>query len=184
MRLSTPRITPLPEAEWTEAHKQLAAPLQKRYGRIFNVLATLMRHMPLLQPWNGFTAHIMGTSSLDPRHREMLIMRVAWATQSDYEWGQHVEMSAAAGLTPADHERIKQGPDAEDWTELEATLLRAADELLNDTIIENGTWETLSDYLSTQQIIDLIFTVGQYKMLAMALNSLGVQREEGVPGFS
>ena len=183
MRLSTPRIAPLPEADWTEAHKELAAPFQKRYGRVFNVLTTLMRHMPLLQSWNGFATHIMGTSSLDPRHREMLIMRVAWATRSDYEWGQHVQMSAAAGMTQDDHERIKQGAGADGWTELEATLLRAADELLDDTMIETETWETLSDYLSAPQMIDVIFTVGQYNMLAMALNSLGVQREEGVPGF-
>lgn len=183
MRLTEPRITPLPESEWTEEQKKMTAPTKERFGMVFNVLKTLMRHMDLLRSWNGFANHIMGTSSLDPRHREMLIMRVGWRTQSEYEWGQHVLMSAPAGLTHEDHLRIKEGPGAAGWNELESALLKAADELLDDAIIENDTWETLSKHLSTQQLMDAVFTVGQYNMLAMGLNTMGVQREEGVPGF-
>ncbi len=183
MRLSQPRIPPLPESGLTPEQLQLVAPMKQRYGIVFNVLKTLMRNMNLLNAWNGFAGHIMGTSSLSPRHREMLIMRVGWLTQSEYEWGQHVLMSAPAGLTHEDHLRIKQGPEAAGWNELEAALLQAAGELLDDAIIEDKTWSILSGHLSTQQLMDLVFTVGQYNMLAMALNTLGVQREEGVPGF-
>ena len=121
MRLSAPRITPLPEGEWTDEQKKMTAPTKERFGMVFNVLKTLMRHMDLLRSWNGFANHIMGTSSLDPKHREMLIMRVGWLTQSEYEWGQHVLMSKPAGLTHDDHLRIKEGPKAEGWSELEAT---------------------------------------------------------------
>ncbi|CAM9640119.1 unnamed protein product [Phaeothamnion confervicola] len=183
MRLSKPRITPLPESELTEEQLKIVAPMKQRYGFVFNVLKTMMRNMNLLNSWNGFAGHIMGTSSLSPRHREMLIMRVGWLTQSEYEWGQHVLMSAPAGLVHADHLRIKEGPKAAGWNELESALLQATDELLDDAIIEDTTWNILTKHLSTEQIMDAVFTVGQYNMLAMALNTLGVQREEGVPGF-
>ncbi len=183
MRLSKPRIAPLPESELTEEQRNIVAPMKQRYGIVFNVLKTLMRNMNLLNSWNGFAAHIMTNSTLDARLREMLIMRVGWLTQSDYEWGQHVLMSAPAGLTHADHLRIKEGPNAAGWNELEKTLLQAADELIADAFIQDATWDVLTRHLSTQQIMDAVFTVGQYNMLAMALNSIGVQREEGVPGF-
>ena len=183
MRLSKPRISPLPESELTEERLKIVAPMKQRYGIVFNVLKTMMRNMNLLNSWNGFAGHIMGTSSLSPRHREMLIMRVGWLTQSEYEWGQHVLMSAPAGLVHADHLRIKEGPKAAGWNELESALLQAADELLGDAIIEDATWNILTRHLSTEQVMDAVFTVGQYNMLAMALNTLGVQREEGVPGF-
>jgi 4-carboxymuconolactone decarboxylase len=183
MRLSKPRIAPLPESELTEEQRNIVAPMKQRYGIVFNVLKTLMRNMNLLNSWNGFAAHIMTNSTLDARLREMLIMRVGWLTQSDYEWGQHVLMSAPAGLTHADHLRIKEGPGAAGWNELEKTLLQAADELIADAFIQDATWNVLTRHLNTQQIMDAVFTVGQYNMLAMALNSMGVQREEGVPGF-
>lgn len=183
MRLSKPRIEPLPESGLTEEQRNIVAPMKQRYGIVFNVLKTLMRNMNLLNSWNGFAAHIMANSTLDARLREMLIMRVGWLTQSEYEWGQHVLMSAPAGLTHADHLRLKEGPGAAGWNEMEKALLQATDELIADAFIQDKTWNVLNKHLSTQQIMDAVFTVGQYNMLAMALNSLGVQREEGVPGF-
>lgn len=183
MRLTKPRIAPLEESSLTAEQLAMAEPLKQRYGIVFNVLKTLMRHMDLYKSWNSFAMHIMGTSTLSPRHREMLIMRVGWLTKSDYEWGQHVLMSAPAGLTHADHLRIIEGPKAAGWDELESTLLQAADELLADAFIEDKTWAILLKHLNTQQVMDAVFTVGQYNMLAMALNTIGVQREEGVPGF-
>lgn len=183
MRLTTPRITPISEADFDEEQIKMIAPLKERTGIIHNVLKTLMRNMELLRAWNPFAMHLLNTSSLSPRHREMLIMRVAWLTQSDYEWGQHVQMSKPAGLVDADHLRIKDGPKAAGWNDLESALLQATDELLYDAMLEDPTWAALSKHLSTQQIMDLVFTVGQYNMLAMALNTIGVQREPGVPGF-
>ncbi|MBV1876913.1 MAG: carboxymuconolactone decarboxylase family protein [Pseudomonadales bacterium] len=183
MRLSKPRITPLPESEWSADQENIGAPLKKQYGFVFNVLATLMRNMPLLTKWNHLAGHIMGTSSVAPRLREMAIMRVGLLTDCEYEWGQHVLMSASAGLTPTDHSRIKTGPAAEGWNDVERIVLQVTDELIETTMISDETWSLASEQFNEQQITDLIFTVGQYNMLAMALNSLGVQREPGVPGF-
>ena len=183
MRLNQARIEPLPESEWSDEQRKLVQPTLDRWGLVFDVVKTLMRNMPLFSSWNRFAAHVMSTSSLSARHRELLIMRVGWRTDSEYEWGQHVLMSKPAGLTPTDHERIKAGADAAGWDALESALLRATDELLDDTMISDAVWDTLSEDLSTEQITDAIFTVGQYNMLAMAINSLGVQREPGIPGY-
>ncbi len=80
--------------------------------------------------------------------------------------------------------RIKESAGVEGWTQLEAALIAAVDELIADTMISDATWAALSRHLSTEQLIDTIFTVGHYNMVAMALNSIGVQPEPGLPGFN
>ena len=75
------------------------------------------------------------------------------------------------------------GPDAEGWGELESTLLRAADELHSDSIISDATWAALSERYDTQQLIEVPMLVGHYHLVAMTLNTLGVQLDEGLSGF-
>ena len=75
---------------------------------------------------------------------------------------------------------VRDGADAGGWKANEQALLRATDELKADTHLSDATWAALSAHYDTQQIMDIVFTVGQYNMLAMALNSLGVQLDEGL----
>jgi 4-carboxymuconolactone decarboxylase len=182
MRLSEPRIEPLSEAELNEVQAEIIAPTLARGGTPATVVMTLMRHMPLFTNLNVLGRHIMSGSSLTPRQREILIMRVGWNTQCEYQWGQHVLMSESAGLTAEDHARIKQGSEA-GWDAPESALLDAVDELVTNTMIGDATWARLSEHLNTEQLIDMIFTVGHYHMVAMALNAIGVQRETGIPDF-
>jgi len=184
MRLKEPRIEPLAEEKLTDEQAEVIAPTLERGGVVANVIMTLMGHMPLFTSLNMLGRHIMSDSSLEPRLREILIMRVGWNTNCEYQWGQHVRMSASAGLTAEDHVSIKESAGAEGWTQLEAALIAAVDELIADTMISDATWAALSRHLSTEQLIDTIFTVGHYNMVAMALNSIGVQPEPGLPGFN
>lgn len=181
--LESARLEPLDEAEMSPEQLEMIAPLRERYGFVFNVLKTMMRNMPLLNAWNPLAGHIMSASSLTPRQRELMILRVGWRRHCEYEWGQHVLMSQAAGLTTADHDRVREGAGAEGWSAEERALISATDELLEHTMLSDAAWSELTAHFSEEQIMDAIFTVGQYNMLAMALNSLGVQREDGVPGF-
>ena len=66
----------------------------------------------------------------------------------------------------------------------EATLLKAVDELHTDTFISDATWTTLTARYSTEQVLDLLFTAGQYKLVSMVLNSIGVRLEDGFEGFA
>jgi alkylhydroperoxidase family enzyme len=72
---------------------------------------------------------------------------------------------------------LKSDSDAPGWTEAEAALLRAVDDLHGDQFIGDATWQRLSKHYDTRQVIDLVFAVGQYTMVSMALNSFGVQIE-------
>ena len=82
---------------------------------------------------------------------------------------------------PKDIERIRKGPDAPGWSADDRALLRATDELRADAFVTDATWAELSRRWSTQQLMDLVFTVGQYNLVSMALNTFGVQPEPGLP---
>jgi 4-carboxymuconolactone decarboxylase len=123
------------------------------------------------------------TSTLPPREREILILRIGWLCQAEYEWGQHVIFGKAAGLTDAEIARIKEGPDAAGWAPFDATLLRATDELHKDACISDVTWAALSERYTPAQCMDVVFAVGQYNLVSMALNTFGVQLDKGVKGF-
>ena len=181
-RLRTPRIPPLPPSEWDDETRQLLAPLE-RDGHIFNIFTTLARHPALLRRWLVFGNHILGKSTLPVRDRELAILRMGWLCRAGYEWGHHVAIGKQAGVTGPEIERVRQGPDAPGWDPFERTLLRAVDELHHDTFISDATWQSLAARYNTQQLLDLIFTAGQYKLVCMALNSAGVQLEPGYEGL-
>ncbi len=177
MRLDVPRIPPLSD-------DQLAPEVRERFGdRILNIFRTLAHHPKLMKRWLVFGNHVLYKSTLSPRDRELVILRVGWLCQSGYEWAQHVEIGKRAGILDEEILRIADGPDAAGWSPAEADLLRAADELHADSFIGDTTWNSLCQHYSTEQLIDLVFTVGQYQLVSMALNTLGVQLDEGLSGF-
>jgi alkylhydroperoxidase family enzyme len=182
MRLTRPRVEPLPESEWTEQARATIEPTRAMAnGRVFNIFSTLAHYPDLLKRWMVFANHVLVKSTLPPRERELLILRIGWLCRAEYEWSQHVLIGRAVGLSDADIDRIADGPDAPGWSPADATLLRAVDELHGDAFLSDATWQALAERYSTQQIMDVIFTVGQYALVSMALNSLGVQLDEGLP---
>jgi alkylhydroperoxidase family enzyme len=180
-----PRLAPLPPAEWTPEVEEILGPLRRLMGgRVLNIFGTLAHHPDLLRRWLVFGNHVLGTSTLPARERELAILRVGWLCRSEYEWGQHVLIARGVGIGDPEIARVAAGPDAAGWSPREAAVLRAADELWRDARIADSTWSELSSHFETRQLIDLVFTIGQYTLVSMALNSLGVERDAGVPDFA
>jgi alkylhydroperoxidase family enzyme len=182
VRPQQPRVKPLPEAEWDAEAREVLDPLRS-FGPVLNIFGTLAHHPKLLKRWLVFGNHVLAKSTLPPREREILILRIGWLCRAEYEWGQHVVIGRQCGLSDDEIHRIARGPEAPGWSAFEATLLRAADELHGDACLSDATWRALAERYDTRQMIDVIFTVGQYALVSMALNSLGVQREPGVEGL-
>jgi len=182
MRLSEPRIAPLESDEWSDEAAKTLAPIVES-GNVLNIFKTLAHHPALMRRWMVFANHVLGKSTLPDREREIAILRAGHLSNAGYEWGQHVVIGRTAGLTDDEIRRIRVGPDVPEWNDLDRLVLTATDELHGDQFVTDGTWAGLSDHWSNEQLVDLIFTVGQYTLVSMALNSLGVQLDEGVPGW-
>ena len=174
--MNEPRITPLSEAEMGPEAAAIMAPILDA-GRPWNIFRTLVRHPDLARRWMVFANHVLFKSTLPPREREIAILRVGWLCGSEYEWAQHCVIGREAGLSDAELERIKGGA-SEEWTELEALVVTATDELHHDKMISDSTWAALSEHWSEQQLMDLVFAVGQYTLVSMALKTMGVPLDD------
>ncbi len=179
MTSAEPRLPPLDEGVWDDELREMLGKTA-RDGRVFNVFTTLARHPKLLKRWMVFANHVLFKSSLPPRDRELLILRVAHLCRSQYEWGQHRPIARDCGLTDDEIARVADGPDAPGWDPFEAALLRAADELHTDACLSDATWKKLAERYDEHRLMDAVFTVGNYTLLAMALNSFGVRLDPGL----
>jgi len=183
VRLKEPRIKPLAESE-CNAEQQRILNLRKRPdGSIINIYKTFVNHPKMADRWLTFGGYILRESTLPPRDREILILRIGWLCWSEYEFGRHTLNGKSAGLTDEEIRRITDGPKAAGWDPFDATLLRAVDELYYDAFITDATWNALAKRYNQQQLMDVVATVGAYNVVCMFLNSFGVQLDEGAPGF-
>jgi len=184
------RIDPLPPKQWPQEMRAAMAAIQPPAPRHpypprdpsrpkgLNALGMLAHHPALTQAFNTFNGHLLFASTLSPRERELLVLRVAAVRRSDYEWAQHAVLAGDAGLRPAEVEAVGQGPDAPGLAAFDRLLVRAVDELLNGAEISDETWAGLRERLDDQQLMDLVFTVGAYETLAMAFRSFGVEIDD------
>jgi alkylhydroperoxidase family enzyme len=174
MRLQEPRIAPLRDDELSDEQRELLS--RGNLARL-NIFRTLVRYPELFRRWSAFGAHILSRSTLSPRDRELVILRTGHLCDAAYEVHQHTAIGKAIGLSDAELAELKVGPEAPGWSAFDRALLRATDELHARQFVSDATWQALGERYDTRQLLDLIFTVGEYTMIAMALNSLGVQIE-------
>ena len=185
--MAAARIPPLPEPEWDARVQQLLGPwrIDTPAGPyVPNIFTTLARNPDLLAAWEPFAGEILLRGALPARDRELLVLRTAWNCAASYVWGQHAgNHGPAAGLSEAEIERVADGPAAPGWSDSEVTLLHAADELHAAATIAEATWRLLAERYGDRQLIELTMLVGEYHLMAFALNSLGVQDESGAAGL-
>jgi alkylhydroperoxidase family enzyme len=181
--MTEPRIPPLPPDEWEGDIKQIleAVPggVENRLGDN-NIFPTIAQHPDLFRAWLPFAGYLLTAGKLSGRDRELLILRTAVRCRSSYEWGQHVRISLQGGIEREEIDRVLEGPEAEGWSPHQAALLRAVDELHDDSRISDATWATLSETFDAEQLIEAAMVIGHYHMVAYALNSLGVELDEGL----
>ncbi len=182
------RIHPLPEGAWSsellEIFSRLPAGVREQ-GAPPRILTTLARNAELFRTWIPFGMKLLVQSGLPPRDRELATLRVAWNCRAEYVWGNHAVIARELGFTEAELAAIPAfGKNAEHpWSAADRSILRACDELHTDKRLSAGTWAELAERYDEEQLIEFPMLVGQYAMIAMTLNSLGLEPEQGTPGL-
>ncbi|MAR90344.1 MAG: carboxymuconolactone decarboxylase family protein [Pseudomonadota bacterium] len=152
--------------------QETGAPVRGTY-----MLGMLAPNPPLAKAFLTFNNYIASDCDLSTRVKELLILSTGWLRRCKYEFIMHVILGLRAGLTEAEIERVLEGPDAAGWSNEDAALLRAADELCEHARISDATWQALARDYSQQQLMDIVFVVGCYEIMAMAVLSFEVPME-------
>jgi 4-carboxymuconolactone decarboxylase len=184
-----PRIKPLAFEEWHEDLSSLrdvalaskGTEQLRLDGAPLNIHGTLANHPRLLRRMAPFIAYFLSKSKVGARDRELLILRTSRRCGADYEWGHHQQLAREAGLSGAEIMGVLD--DDYQWSADDAAILRAVDELHGACRVSDGTWAALARRYNQSALMDLVFIVGQYHLLAMAMRSFGIQNEPGFPSI-
>ncbi|MEO2177005.1 MAG: carboxymuconolactone decarboxylase family protein, partial [bacterium] len=151
---------------------------------VLNVFKTLLHHPKLAKAVNDLLMTLLaGDNQLDARLRELLIMRIGWATGCDYEWTQHWKIALQFGLSEAEVLAVKDWQAATCLTEQDRAILAATDETLADGMISAATWETCAGFLDAAQLLELNVAIGAWRLISQLARSAGIELEEGVDSW-
>jgi alkylhydroperoxidase family enzyme len=173
--MTAPRVEPLQAAELSDQQRSYVRPFISAQGTVPNIFGTLLRNMELFEAWASFGTYTMSGSRLDPRLREVLVLRTAANLDCEYEWHHHKRIARAIGLGADVIERIREREalDSDD----ENLMLRCADDLAKGAMLSDAVWQQMNERFGLEYTLDVVFTVGAYTALAMGLKSCAVQLE-------
>lgn len=184
--MTEPRIAPL-EPPYDAA---TAAMLQKWMPpdagvEPLRLFRTLLVHDSLAARMRPLGAGILGHGVLEPRVRELMILRTCARCAAEYEWGVHAAFFAApVGLAPAELAATALGsPGDALWSERDRAVIRLADELRDSAGVSDATYAELERHFGAEEILELVVTAGWYHTISFVINAAGVQLEPWAARF-
>jgi 4-carboxymuconolactone decarboxylase len=178
--MSGPRIAPL-EPPYEPATEALLAKWMPPGADVepLRLFRTLAVHDELASRMRPLGAGILGHPRLQPREREIVILRTCARAGAEYEWGVHaVAFAQPLGLSDEQLEASVHGRDSDPaWTDGDRELLAAADSLYDTAAIPDELWERLAGRFSEDQLLELVIVAGWYRLISGVINSARVQLE-------
>lgn len=190
---SSPRLPGLPPEDWSPDVRALLGDASQQTSELASrvsptledgegpgpqgplpILSVIAHRPSLLGPFLSWSKALSLDAVLDRREAELLALRAAHNGASPFEWEQHAAYARGAGLTREEIERVREGPEAPGWDRRAALLLTAADELGASTGVSAPTWAELEQVYEPAALVEIVLVVGQYTMLSMLANSVGL----------
>lgn len=175
------RIANLPSEQWTpEVERTFPIMLPEgsnAKGSDFNSILVLAHHPEVSESFLRFNTVLARGVELPPRLKEIAILRTAWRCENAYEWGHHMLSGLSSGLSAAHYTELKSSSPGRLWTGLEQAIIEATDAIIESQMINDALWARLMRELTTKQVMELLYVVGCYTMLASILNCAGTPIE-------
>ncbi len=172
------RVRAVGPEEFDESLQPVLAAILRLRGEVYNLHCALANSPKALCAFIAFSEYVRDNADLNPRLRELAVLRVATLHQVTYEIAQHQAPAQRAGLTEEQivavthwHEHATLF-DARDRAVLAYTEESAATFRVSET-----TFATVRQYLSDSEIVDLSLVVGWYLLCAAVLVPLEIELE-------
>ena len=183
---SAPRIEPVQPPYEQEMGAQLAkwmppgAPVEP-----LALFRTLVVHPELASRMRPLGSALLAHGLLEPRDREIVVLRTCARAGAEYEWGVHaVAFASSVGLSEEQVVATAAG-SADDpvWSDHDRVLIRLVDELHETCTISAEVWEEVASEFSNPQLLELIVTAGWYRTLSYVINAIGIEPEPWAARF-
>ncbi len=148
-----------------------------------NLFRALLVNAPLAKGVSDLLLALLSGRALDPRLRELVIMRIAWSTGSEYEWTQHWHIATGMGVPTAELLAVRHWREHPAFGRLEQAVLEATDESLAGRRIPDDVLDVLEDDLAPEMMVELVAAIATWTMVSTLLRSLDIPLEDGVDGW-
>ncbi len=171
------QLRPLAVADWDAS---LALIVDAMRENPLNIHSLMAHHPAMLTAWWNYRNYAVQGGDLGRRNAELVILRVAVHMKSWYEWASHVERSLACGMNLEEIERVKEGASAQGWSDSDAVLLSAVDDLIANHRLSPGILADLAKHYSPTQVMDIVAIHGMYVTLGCMINTWGLELDAHV----
>lgn len=163
-----------------EARARLAPGIPQRFAEL-SVFQIALKDPVVAEAMAGLLVALLENGRLDPRLRELAIMRIGWTTNSVYEWTQHWRVATNAGMTPEDIVGVRDWVAHDTYGAIERAVLQATDETVLNGVISDSTWEHLRELLPDDaELFELVMVINHWRMYSSVLRTLAVPLEDEV----
>lgn len=151
--------------------------IEKNGARIINLYKSLAHNPRVLRNHLQLGNTLLSKTKLSPKLREMVILRIAKLTGSEYEWAQHYPVALETGVSEAQTSEISSWQDSTLFNDEERAVLRYTDEVSQQVKVADDTFTILKQYLDEQCILELTVAIGYWGMVARILVPLQVDMD-------
>ncbi len=182
----SPRIPPLspPYPPELEAELERVSPNWRGQPplKIFRVWA---KHPRLGRALAGVGGFLLQNGDVDPRDRELMILRTCALAGAEYEWGVHaVGYARRSGLPQETIEATVLAPtDDPAWSDRERLLLQLVDEFEASVDVSDALWAQLEKIWTVPQLLELLLIAGFYRFVSLTVRATRTEREEWAARF-
>jgi len=115
---------------------------------------------------------------LDPKLRELAIIRTGIVGDSKFEYSQHMKVARMAGVPEEKLAAIKGWTTSDLFAPVERAVMAATDEILSRNLVEDATFAALRTHLSDPEILELFVVIGLWRMHGLIVRALHLEYDD------
>ena len=158
--------------------KEIFQKIEDNGARILNLYKVAAHSPKVFLNLTRLGNSVIGRTDLPTRLREIVTLRVATLTDSEYEWAQHAPVALQVGVNQKQLDAIPDWKNSFEFNNEERAVLQYTDEVAQNVIVTDQTFNMLKSFFNEQVIVELTITIGYYGMLARLLVPLQVEVDE------
>lgn len=155
-----------------ESHRWIFERMEARDG-ILNIFRALSHSPEAMRRFMKLGSYILGEGRLDPKLRELAILRAGWECRAPYEFSQHIAFARRVGLSDSQIRAVGE-PHVGLFAPREMAVLAYAGELSAASHVSDATYSAVAAFLDEEEIVELTLAVGYYNMVSRFLNAMQV----------
>jgi alkylhydroperoxidase family enzyme len=151
----------------------------EQYAKL-NVFRMFLQNPVVARAAENLITTLMNRNTIEERTRELIILRTAWRTGSDYEFGRHLLRARSLNMSEQEILGVRDPDKCPSYSEVDRAVLKMADELHERANVSPATWAVLEKKFTSGQLVELVIAEGNWRMAAALFNVAKLPLDEDI----